>query len=133
MTDRLPLEFKTPDKSTLLTSRIFSLIAVILLISSLFAVLSSNTGATEYQDNRFTSDSHSNSQFVGSVPPSGFVEINQSKRIPSFPNQVFYALMKSSCHLRTPVHNHPFNYPCTYTVDCHHLFLRLDLPPPSLL
>jgi hypothetical protein len=117
----------------LILYQIYSVIAVIILVGSLFTVLDNSPGFIQDDQDYFASASSSDPQIICSIPQSNLLEIIKPKKTQSYPDQVFSTFLKSLNYARTQAPGCPPGYYYTCNFNCQQIYLLLDLPPPSLL
>jgi hypothetical protein len=120
-------------RRNLILYQIYSVIAVIILVGSLFAVLDNRPGFIQNDQDYFASATSSDPQIVCGIPQSNLLEIIKPKKTQSFPNQVFSTFLKSLNYSQAQAPGCLPGYYCTCNFNCQQIFLLLDLPPPSLL
>ena len=133
MLDRIHAAISRLKHSNSALYRIYCVIAVIMLISSLFAVLENSISPVKVVGDYFNSALFSNPQIICTPSQSNPEETVNLKRSQTFPNQVFSAYVKLSSYIQTLATNCHLGNILTYAADCQQMYFQIDLPPPSLL
>ncbi len=133
MLDQPQLGLNRLRRRSLILYLTFNLMAVIILVSSLFAALDNTSGSIQDNQKYITSAGSSTPQINCSIPRSNLLESTRPKKTLSYNNLVFSAGLKLPYHLQAQAFDCQPTYTCTYFIDCQQVCLLLDLPPPSLL
>jgi hypothetical protein len=111
----------------------FNLIAVIILLSSLFAALDDGRGTVQDDQRYITSAGSFAPQINCTIPQSNLLESLRPKKTNNYNTLAFSAVLKLASYCQAQAFDCQPVYSSTYFIDCQQVWLLLDLPPPSLL